>query len=260
MKNFRTALFYLSFSACILAAGFSTAQTEDKQGNRNPQEVSEQAVNPALANKPQAILFKIHDIKPILNSDGVVMSCEYTATFYNRTPLSLRQAKLDFGWTDEISDLFPIDETAPAEKTEDKPSKNAPKVESLGTIQSSVDVPALGSLKQVSVRGTAQTDKCFALFDTLKFKVSNCNVLNQESSPENRPLRVNGGDSSCTALFTYVNSEHPEYYGEFKAISYEEQIQQEKTQEEKEQEIIDSVNKKISTDLTQTDTIVSNIK
>ena len=263
MRNFKKTLFYLGFSVCSIAASIASAQDsnadQDIQGNRAPSKVYAARANPIFASKPQVILFKIHEIKPVLNSDGVVVSCEYTATFYNRTPLSLRQAKIDFGWSDHISDLFAIEETPASEEA--APQAPAPaKDEGLGTIRSSVDIPALGSLKQVSVHGTAETDKCFALFDNLKFNVPVCNILGQDSTNDTRRGRVDNEQINCAGMFAYVNSQHPEYYGEFKEISYEEQVEREKTQEEKETEMLSNINENINENFEKTNTVIGNIK
>ena len=164
--------------------------------------------------------------------------------------------------------MFPLDE--PEEKTEETDANKAapapkakpqPQKESLGTILSSVDLPALGSLRQVSVQGRAETDKCFALFDNLKFDVTVCNILGQDNSAaNNRRGRDVQNASNCAGLFAYVNSKHPEYYGEFKEISYEEQVEQEKTAEEKEMDAINTINETISSNLKQITTTLSNIK
>ena len=67
--------------------------------------------------KPRAVLFKVHDIKPVENTDGVVTHCDFLVTFYNRTTDSFRQAKVDMGWTDEVTERYVIDDE---EKKEDK--------------------------------------------------------------------------------------------------------------------------------------------
>ncbi len=260
MINFQKVLFSLSLAVFALSSTASLAQ------NPEPESDSAEAVSP-FGDKPQVILFKIHDIKPVVNAEGVTTACEYTATFFNRTPLSLRQAKINFGWNDDISEKFfaeeetSEEENAEGENKENAPkaaSKSAPKEQSLGSIVSSVDLPALGSLRQISVQGRAETDKCFALFDQLKFDVSVCNILGQENSRQGRDSVR--GNVNCAGLFAFVNSKHPEYYGEFKEISYEEQVAMDKTAEEKETEAIVNVNKKITSNLEQVTTTLSEIK
>lgn len=263
MINFQKVLFSLSLTVFALASTASLAQ--DAKTEPGSQESTE-AVSP-FGDKPQVILFKIHDIKPVVNAEGATTACEYTATFFNRTPLSLRQAKINFGWNDDISEKFFAEEeenneeeNAEGEKQEKapKPAPKANEKEPLGSILSSVDLPALGSLRQISVQGRAETDKCFALFDNLKFEVSVCNILGQDGSRQGRDnVR---GNVNCAGLFAFVNSKHPEYYGEFKEISYEEQVAMEKTAEEKETEAIANVNKKIVSNLEQITTTLSEIK
>ena len=275
MRNLKKALFYLGLSTLTLSAFQVCAQLPNQQiGGSKQEPAAPQAVPqpasqaaPVMAQKPPVILFKIHNIKPVSNSDGIVSSCEYTATFFNRTPLSLRQARIEFGWTDKVSELYPIDPVTEEQsdtEQEQQPKKAAvPSVEGLGEIRSSIDLPALGSLKQVSVHGTVDTDKCFALFDDLKFRVSVCNVLGQEKMNNNRLGQKDNSsemNSACASLFAYINSKHPEYYTEFKEISYEDQVAQEKTQEEKEAEFFQSLTKAISENIEKTNVVIGNIK
>ena len=251
------------------------ANTNAKQGLRAEFE-QEPTINPVFVNKPQVILFKIHNIKPVTNAEGNVSACEYTATFYNRTPVNIRQAKIQLGWTDKISELYSVDnldfdekKIANTEKNDEEQEDIAPETqkqsapnEDLGTFRSVLNVPALGSLKQVSVRGQVDTDKCFALFDNIKFSVSSCNILGQDTATETRRGRIDADKDqlNCAALFAYVNSKHPEYYSEFKQMSYEEQLAQEKTVEEQEKEMIQNINKAISKNFDETDTILEEIK
>ncbi len=260
MINFQKVLFSLSLTAFTFAGSLACAQNAPKAPDNSNAEP--QAASP-FGDKPQVILFKIHDIKPVVNAEGVTTACEYTATFFNRTPLSLRQAKVNFGWSDNISETFFAEEETDETQTSQDETENTPKPQNkpkekeqaLGTILSSVDLPALGSLRQISVQGRAETDKCFALFDNLKFEVPVCNILGQDQGREG----VRGG-VNCAGLFAYVNSKHPEYYGEFKEISYEEQVAMEKTAEQKESEEIAAINQVITTDLQQITTTLSNIK
>lgn len=49
-----------------------------------------------------AVLFKIHDINPIKNSDGIVTSCDLGATFFNRTGSEVTNATLNLVWPDDV--------------------------------------------------------------------------------------------------------------------------------------------------------------
>jgi len=254
----------------LLAAGVAfSAQAQEKTEAEVKNEAAPVSAETVFATKSQAVLFKIHDIKPVLNTDGAVTACEYTATFFNRTKKGIRQAKVDFGWTDRVSDLYMIensvDDLADAPEVEEKAqAKNEAKKtqkapETLGSILSSVDVPSLGVLKQVSIKGTAPTDKCFALFDNLKFSVKSCTLAGDEA--QNHPSGANGvAVNNCVGMFTYIDSKNPEYYGEFKEIAYEELETREKTAEEQEKEQISAAVKVVDENITKTSEVVAEIK
>ena len=279
MKNLNKIFLGVGLSALIFGSSAVSAQTQQqdarKLGNRNGLSDFTPSINPIFMDKPQVILFKIHDIKPILNAEGEIEACEYTATFYNRTPVNIRQAKIQLGWTDKISERYPVEGEMPvAEETNENAEASSEETpmpiaqlssaphENLGTFQSVLNIPALGSLKQVSLQGQVQTDKCFALFDNVKFYVPMCNILGQDAPVDTRRGRLEADKDqlNCASLFAYVNSKHPEYYSEFKKISYEEQVQHERTQEEQEKEMIESISKTIAKSFKDTDTILNAIK
>ena len=263
MKKILYSLLFATLSLASVKADALVAQN-----NKKAPEVQLPKLSPELTNKPQAVLFKLHDIKPLQNAKGEVTACEYTATFYNRTQYNLRQAKVNFGWTDQISEMFLSDEEKVAQPvveekatTKSATKQNKPEEKVLGTILSSVDLPALGSLKQVSVRGTVNTDECFLLFDNVEFSVSDCAVLGQENTDNYHSRSDNKKETfNCGSLFSYINSKHPEYYAGFKEISYEEEQKVEKNNKEKEKEAIDATNAKISEHIQKTNDVISNIQ
>ena len=222
--------------------------------------------------KPRAVLFKVHDIKPVENTEGVITHCDFLVTFYNRTTDSLRQAKIDMGWTDEITERYMIEGTGEEEKTAStarprasRNSRNAEPV--LGEITTSVDMPALGAYKQATVKGSVKTEKCFLLLDNLEFNVASCSIIGQtndsgSSARSSRRSRVTASrnTSECANLFEYVNSQNPEYYDEFKNISYSEQ--ERLLSDEKKQDIsdIESTYETIVGNFEKADSIVNNIK
>lgn len=220
--------------------------------------------------KPRAILFKVHDIKPVENTEGVVTHCDFLVTFYNRTTDSLRQAKIDMGWTDEITERYLIDEADAQSETSTRTrstrsSRNAEPV--LGEITTSVDMPALGAYKQATVKGSVKTEKCFLLLDNLEFNVASCSVIGQNAEGDNssrgsRRTRVaaSRNNSECASLFEYVNSKNPEYYDEFKNISYSEQERM--LNDEKKQDVsdIEITYDKIIANFEKANSIISNIK
>lgn len=183
---------------------------------------------PEDTTKPRAVLFKIHEIKPVMNSDGVVTGCDFLATFYNRTTESFRQAKLNLGWTDDVSGRFLTEELEEDNKPAQQNYRNARmQNQNNSEITTTIEMPALGSYKQASVQGSVKTEKCFLLLDKLDFQVESCNMIGKEetNTQNTRRQRINAGrnSSECAGLFQYVDSKNPEYYDEFKNISYSEQ-------------------------------------
>lgn len=259
MKNFKKALFTLTATALTLGVGLASAKDAVKKEAKIPVPAQEMT-----SSKSEAVLFKIHDIKPVMDSEGIVKSCEYTATFYNRTHVVIRQAKIDLLWQDNITKLFPLEQKE--ENTEVKDIKNAEApvapAEEGEKIQSSLNIPSLNPYKQVTLQGNVSTDKCFALFDNLTFQVSECNTLNTEESTNARVNRANDAKNQnvCSSLFTYVDSKNPEYYDEFKEISYEEEVSNAKAAETKETSMIEKAESEIVSNIEKVKEVLAKIK
>jgi len=194
--------------------------------NAAAQEADEQTT------KPRAVLFKVHDIKPIENTEGVVTHCDFLVTFYNRTTDSLRQATIDMGWVDSVTDRYVIDEENAQTEVENKKRLNRPTVaanaKKTADVTTSVEMPALGAYKQATVKGSVKTEKCFLLLDNLDYNVSACSIIGQDGNtrPDNsrrQRMTASRNTSECANLFEYVDSKNPEYYGEFKDIPFSEQ-------------------------------------
>ncbi len=182
--------------------------------------------------KPRAVLFKVHDIKPVENTEGVVTHCDFLVTFYNRTTDSLRQATIDMGWVDSVTERYLIDEESAKAETAEKARQNRPMVaanaKKMPDVTTSVEMPALGAYKQATVKGSVKTEKCFLLLDNLDYNVSACSIIGKDdnSQPDNsrrQRMTASRNTSECANLFEYVDSKNPEYYGEFKDIPFSEQ-------------------------------------
>lgn len=187
----------------------------------NAQEAQEETT------KPRAVLFKIHDIKPVENADGVVTDCDFLVTFYNRTTDSFRQAKLNFGWNDTVSGRYMSTEEQPAQQQQPQMYSRNSKQQPVMEISTIVEMPSLGSYKQSTVKASVKTEKCFLLLDKLNFEVQECNMIGKETNASQnsrrRPSANSYSNSGCSNLFEYVDSQNPEYFDEFKNISYSEQ-------------------------------------
>ena len=208
MKVVKKALCSTLMLACAAMITSANAQTQED------------------TTKPRAVLFKLHDIKPVLNADGIITHCDFVTTFYNRSTSSLKQAQVEFGWTDEVSAQYFNDDIKIENQAQPSAnSRNKKEVEKLGDITTVVDMPSLGSYKQVSVKSSVKSEKCFLLLGNMKYRVNSCALISSETSDSASRRRANttAAPSECAQLFEYVDLNNPEYHDEFKEISYSEQ-------------------------------------
>lgn len=189
-------------------------------------------------SKSRAILFKVHDINPVENTEGIVTHCDFLVTFYNRTAEALKQASLDLGWTDSVSERYALDNdddakastTSAASRGLNRTQGRVENRGALGAISTSIELPALGANKQATVKGSVKTEKCFALLDNVSFNVVSCALAGKEDVVKEANNRISrsatsarNAGSECARLFQFVDSRNPEYYDEFKEISFSEQ-------------------------------------
>ena len=211
-------------------------------------------------SKSRAVLFKVHDITPVLNSDGLVTDCDFLVTFYNRSPDGLRSAKLDLGWTDTVSDKFLIEGEEENEELPKRPqSYNRIEKDELGNIRTTVDMPSLGAYAQTTVKGVVKTEKCFALMENLKFNVTACSVADSNTRDNSRASRSRPS-SECVGLFQFVSPSNPEYYDEFKEVSYSEQEEMLNTEKATNLEEINTKYNDIVSTFEKANTVLSNIQ
>jgi hypothetical protein len=213
MKIVKKALYSTLMLACATMITSAQAQTTTEA---------------TTTTKPSAVLFKIHEIKPVVNTEGVVTNCDFMVTFYNRTTKGLRPAKIEMGWTDNVSNRYEIDaEYKETTKVEEKRVASSRKQdEKLGDILTSVDMPSLGSYKQATVKASVATEKCFLLLDNVSYRVATCSIVEEgedNNTSRRRSAGRNNASAECVNLFEYVDSSNPEYHDEFKTISFSEQ-------------------------------------
>lgn len=207
----------------VLFAGIATAEEIQAQPQTQPQDTI------SSASKSRAVLFKIHDVTPVKNADGLITSCDFLVTFYNRTPTAFQSAKLAFGWTDEVTDLYLTDteetEKAPQNQSKTTPARNG--VKNLGNVTTAVDMPAVGAYSQISVKGSLKSEKCFLLLSPVNFNVETCNMAdsneNRSGARSTTRTMASRANVECSGLFQFIDYTNPEYYDEFKEISYAEQ-------------------------------------
>lgn len=172
---------------------------------------------PAAHAADDLVLFKIHDVEPVKNDEGLVTSCSFGVTFYNRSPYTLKGVKLNLNWLDEsiantISNEKNVNKKKNNRKTSDTESKTSANVSSV------VSLYNLDPQTQKTVRAKLDSDRCFLLMNDLSYDASECSITAAEGV-ENPYV----GNEKCTSFFEFVSAENPEYYREFKAISYSEE-------------------------------------
>lgn len=196
---------FMGFMALALAAGVgSAARAEDR------------------------VLFKIHDIVPIKNADGNVVSCEMGATFYNRSSKDFLNAALTLVWADDV-----VAETINQEERNSRENKYSSKKKTprygtatydSGTISHNLRLPSLKAKQQLTLKSKIATDKCFLLLNDMEINVTDCSLSDLENS------------SACNNMFRFIGPKNAEYYSEFKQISPEEEEKQRILQKEKQED------------------------
>ncbi|MBP5352583.1 MAG: hypothetical protein J6Y91_02320 [Alphaproteobacteria bacterium] len=191
------------------------------------------------------ILFRVENIQPQKNNEGLITKCKFIVTAYNRTDTGVRSAVLTFKWVDNISAKYKID------GDQVKPVTAA---EAVTTITKEVKLNSLAAHKQRSFEEVVETDKCFLLFDSLDFKVDSCQFENEAGGNKNK----NVGD--CAKSFEYINSKNPEYYSEFRDVP--DSVIERQVEDEKKQEVakINKATDESMADLKETAEILEKIK
>ena len=191
----------------------------------------------------EGILFKIHDIVPVKNADGIVVSCELGATFYNRTEAELANASLTLSWDDEVVAEAINQEERNARETRRSSRKNTPRYNtaSYNTKEISLDLrlPPIKSHQQVSLKAKVTTDRCFLLLNDVNVNVTKCGTANSDEK-----LSKIG----CDNLFRFISPKSGEYYSEFKEISPDQMLAQEEgVSNAKKMEVLDLYNSTLAT-------------
>lgn len=195
------------------------------------------ALNASAADN--AVLFKVHDIVPVKNSDGNIVSCDLGATFYNRTGSEIVNSSIELVWHDEV-----VSDTIDQEQRQAKEAQRLNRGRSISRYNTatynerdlnlSLKLPPLKPYQQVTLKSKINTDRCFLLLGDVDVRVANCGTANDMST---RPAKTS---PSCENLFLYVSPQNPEYYSEFQAISPDEQKAQETSQMEQQRKELEA--------------------
>ena len=238
---------------CGLSAGFlwaSAAQAEVKNGADSEVTLNSEAnqagktTDSATAeetSKPEAILFRVENITPITNKEGVTDECGYILTVYNRSDRPLKEAKLVLTWVDNLSGKYRLKENQLKVISGEK---------AVSYINSEITLDGVAPHKQKSFEQKVKTDKCYLLLDNTKFNVTSCNVEGLS--------KVEG--ETCQSLFNYIDSKNPEYYSEFKDVPAS--VLEKQAEDEKKQELskIDETIGKITQNMDETTELLRKLK
>lgn len=203
-----------------------------------------------ISSGENVVLFKIHDITPLKNEDGVVSDCEFSLTLYNRSPKNIDAATMRLSWTDEgVSDVIDEEDKksieeiaeqqpAPARRVRgrrllnDASNVQKPKTEDFvsRTLATSVALPKIKPFRQVSLKSKIKSDRCFLMMTDAVYSFTTCNITSAEDEKSSRrSFSSRGeGDTACQSLFRFVSPRDPEYYREFQKVSFNEEAQQKK--------------------------------
>ena len=197
----------------------------------------------AAAAAENGVLFKIHDIVPVKNADGIVVSCDLGATFYNRTGAEVSNAALTLVWSDEVVADAINQEERKAREARRTNRRNTPRYNTASynskDISLNLRLPPIKPHQQISLKSKVMTDRCFLLLNDMEVTVTKCGT-----AASNEELSKIG----CDNLFRFVSPKSPEYYSEFKEVSPDELAAQEDNLNNiKKMEVIDLYNSTLAT-------------
>lgn len=188
-----------TLSAIIVCFSISEANAQNVQvSDANKKEET---------SKGNAIIFRIEDIKPTTNEEGLVDSCTFVLTAYNRMNKGVQEADLSLKWVDNISGKYAIENGEIAVKK----GNDAQTV-----VQTSMVIKNIPPKTQKSFAGKVDTNKCFLLFDNLEYTVNHC--MNVGDKVDIKDSKIVSREAGCTNNFDYISSTNPEYYSEFKEV------------------------------------------
>lgn len=212
------------------------------------------------AASPENVLFKIHDVQSVKNADGVINACDYNITFYNRSPRQLKSATLNLNWMDNSIASIITEEKKEEKK---KSGRNYSKTEEVDSaaLSTSVDVPTLEPYKQVTIRSRLQSDKCFLMLSDVNFSVKSCNIAdNTDGNAMRVPVNNRNSGAACDGVFKFVPSTDPEYYRDFKPVSYEEDRRQGENQRMNDRRLINTKYDEVVSEMNKISSTLDEIK
>ena len=234
--------FLLSTVCALSLASSMPVWADETEENENDGWVS------VIDETQSAVLFKIHDVKPIRDKEGKVTNCEFSATFYNRSDNDVKNVNMELSWEDKaIEDVINIEKNVAKQKMENEYSegmatgrKTDPESETekvnTKVLKTSLKLPNLKPYHQVSLKSRIKSNRCFLLVNDVQFQLKTCDALGKNANSINLKGGSANAASSCSNLFKFVNANDPEYYREFKKVSFNEEKKAKISARKKEQE------------------------
>jgi len=129
------------------------------------------SATPAMSlENDDAILVKVHDIKPVKNERGITTHCEFMTTIHNRTPNDISAINIELNWRDEAAD-----NTIEQEKSMDTSNLRRTKDYVSSDIQATVNIPILKKNTQKSLPNKINSNRCFILMEDADINVKSLN-------------------------------------------------------------------------------------
>ena len=200
-------------------------------------------------SRDDGIIFRIEDIKPVKDEQGLISQCEFFVTVYNRTDKAVKEADLNLSWKDNISGKYKLG-SKEVEVENDEAKINQ-------ILTKSVKLKDISPRQQKSFKQVINTDKCYLLFDNVDYNVPVCIAEGDEIKIKNNRRMGNG---SCTGVFDYVNTQNPEYYSEFKDVPESDLEKAAEEQKKKDAEALENLHKESLETIDEVSKILSAIK
>lgn len=207
--------FFICALTMLLAIGANNAKAQNADATNN------------IANP--AVLYKIHDVKPVVSADGVTTSCDFVISFYNRTENTINGASLELSWEDTTIKSFLAQEEKEDTKSKRQRRTSSTSRQNEEIVAANIEVPTMKSLQQTAVKTRLQSDRCFLLMGEVNTKVKSCNMGTQQAQSRTMARATN----TCGNLFKYVSPENPEYYREFSNVSAEQELSEKAAEKER---------------------------
>lgn len=241
----------LSVLLCGCALFSGLAQAADTNAPKKAKKVDP-------TTRRDAVIFKVHDIAPV-EEEGIVTGCDFSVTLYNRTSINFRNFTLNLAWNDKVAEKFKFNEYMEkflSEEEFDQQKKFLGDEIAAQPLLAAITVNAFGADKQISIRSHVNSVKCYLMLSNASYSVTPCDIVRNIDAPN---VGGNFDNKECTALFQFVDTSNPEYFGQFKKLPATDIALQAQVGRSQELTDIDDIIDKIVENLGVSDKALTNI-